>query len=59
MMVIRDFHGRSFLDKGNKFTFISLFPKKKGADSINDYRPVTGESFGEYIQRLFLNVWPN
>lgn len=41
IVLINDFHGREFLDKGSNASYISLIPKKARAYSIGDYRSVS------------------
>lgn len=41
ILVIYDFFERGFLDKGSNTTYISLIPKKEGAERITDFRPIS------------------
>lgn len=41
MLVINDFFRRGFLDKGSDTTYISLIPKKEGAEHISNFRPIS------------------
>lgn len=36
-----DFFQSEFLDKGSNATYISLIPKKDGAEEIGDFRPIS------------------
>lgn len=40
MKTLEDIHREAFLDKGSHATFISLIPKKEGADVVKDFRPI-------------------
>lgn len=41
MQFLDDFHDRGKIPKGLNNTFISLIPKKDGANDIKDYRPIS------------------
>lgn len=40
MVFIKDFHSRCGLPKHAGASFITLIPKKKGADCLKDFRPI-------------------
>lgn len=41
MQTIDDFYHEGFLDKVSNATFISLIPKREGADEITEFRPIS------------------
>lgn len=41
MLVMQDFFDRGFLDKGSNATYISLIPKKEGAEHMLNFRPIS------------------
>lgn len=41
MLVIQDFFERGFLDRGSNATYISLIPKKDGAEQITNFHPTS------------------
>lgn len=41
MLVIQDFFKEGFLDRGSNATYISLIPKKDGAEHITDFHSIS------------------
>ena len=41
MAFMKEFHSRGRLSKSIDASFIALIPKKTGADSIEDFRPIS------------------
>lgn len=41
ILMAEDFYQNNFLDKVNNATFLSLIPKKSGAEQIQDFIPIS------------------
>jgi hypothetical protein len=54
LVVCQEFHEHCHFERSLNATFVSLIPKKHGADAIKDFRPIS--LVGVYI-RLLLRCW--